>query len=235
MPASAMALSSSAISAALPSSPSPSCFWIAAICSRSSTSRWRSSSDGLGLPADLLRQPQHLDAVRQHARDLVHPRREVDGLQDLLLLFRLHVHIGGRQIGKRRRRLDRLDRGEKIGRRLRQQLDRFDGLRLQIDEPRLDFRRARVGLRNAQHARDQKRPAGEIFDDLEALLALADDMMGAVRRGDEAQRHWRACPCGACRSRSDRRPRLRAATGCRPGAARAPPAARPRPISAGRA
>ena len=85
---------------------------------------------GLGLPADLLRQPQHLDAVRQQARDLVHPRRDVDRLQNLLLLLRLHVHVGGRQIGERRRRLDRLDRGEQIGRRLRQQLDRLEGLRL---------------------------------------------------------------------------------------------------------
>ena len=42
-----IALSSSAISAALPSSPSPSSRWIAAICSRSSTSRWRSSSAAL--------------------------------------------------------------------------------------------------------------------------------------------------------------------------------------------
>ncbi len=99
----------------------------------------------LGLAADLLRQPKHLDAMRQQARDLVHPRHDVDGLQDLLLLLRLDVHIGGRQIGERRRRLDRLDRGEKVGRHLRQQLDRFDGLRLQIDETRLDFRRARSG------------------------------------------------------------------------------------------
>ena len=145
MPASVMALSSSAISAALPSSPSPSCFWIAAICSRSSTSRCRSSSDAL------VWRPISCDSrstsmrCASSARDLVHPRRDVDGLQDLLLLFRLDVHIGGRQIGERRRRLDRLDRGEKIGRHLRQQFDRFDGLRLQIDETRLDFRRAGSG------------------------------------------------------------------------------------------
>ena len=85
---------------------------------------------GLGLAADFLRQPQHLDAVRQRARHLVHARRNVDGFENLLLLFRLDVHIGGRQIGQRRRRLDRLDRGEQVGRHLRQQLDRFDALAL---------------------------------------------------------------------------------------------------------
>jgi hypothetical protein len=40
--------------------------------------------------------------------------------------------------------------------------------------------------RDLQHARDHERPAAEIFDDLEALLALADQMMRAVRRGDVA-------------------------------------------------
>ena len=35
-------------------------------------------------------------------------------------------------------------------------------------------------------ARDEERPAVQEFDDLEALLALADEMMRAVRRGDVA-------------------------------------------------
>ena len=95
---------------------------------------------GLGLPADLLRQPQHLDAVRQQPQHLVHARRNIDRLQDLLLLFRLHVHVGDGEIRKRGRTLDRLDRGQKLGRRLRQQLNCFQRLRLQIDEPRLDLR-----------------------------------------------------------------------------------------------
>ncbi len=95
----------------------------------------------LGLPADLLRQPQNLDAVGEQARDLVHARGDIDRLEDLLLLLRLHVHVGDRQIGERRRRIDRLDGGEQIGGHLRQQLDRFDGLRLQIDEARLDLGR----------------------------------------------------------------------------------------------
>ena len=138
----------------------------------------------LGLPADLLRQPQNLDAMRQQPQHLVHARDNVDRLEDLLLLFRLHVHVGDRQIGERRRRFDRLDGGEKLGRRLRQQFNRFEGLRLQIDEPRLDLGRAHVRLGDLQHASDEERPAAEIFDDLEALLALADQVVRTVRRGD---------------------------------------------------
>ena len=44
----------------------------------------------------------------------------------------------------------------------------------------------RLRLRNAQHAGDEERPAAQIFDDLETLLALADQVMRAVRRGDVA-------------------------------------------------
>ena len=82
----------------------------------------------LSLPADFLRQPQHFDPVREHAQDLVHARRKVDGFENVLLLVRLHVHIGDGEVGERSRRLDRLDRGDQIGRRLRQQLDRFQRL-----------------------------------------------------------------------------------------------------------
>ena len=140
----------------------------------------------LGLLADLLRQPQDFDAMRQLPRHLVHARRDVDGLENLLLFVRLHVHIGGGEVGELRGRLDRLDRGKQILRHLRQELDRLERLRLEIDEARLDFRRLCIRLGNAQHARDQERPAAQIFDDLEARFALADDMVGAVGRGDVA-------------------------------------------------
>ena len=70
---------------------------------------------------------------------------------------------------------------------LRKQLDRLDGLPLQIDEPRLDLGRAQIGLGDLHHARDKERPAGEIFGDLKPLLALADEMVRAVRRGDVAR------------------------------------------------
>ena len=40
----------------------------------------------------------------RYARNLVHAQREIDRLQDLLLLLRLDVHVGGREIGERRGR-----------------------------------------------------------------------------------------------------------------------------------
>ena len=140
----------------------------------------------LGLLADLLRQPQDLDAVREQPRDLVHAGGDVDRLQDLLLLLRLDVHVAGRQIGERRRGIDRLDGGEQVLRHLRQELNRLHGLRLEVHEARLDLRPAHGGFGNLQHARDHERPAGQILDDLKALFALADEMIGAVRRREVA-------------------------------------------------
>ncbi len=59
-------------------------------------------------------------------------------------------------------------------------------MRFEIDEPRLDFGRTDLRLGDTQYAGDQERPAGEIFSDLKALLALADEMMTAVGRRDVA-------------------------------------------------
>ncbi len=140
----------------------------------------------LGLPADLLRQAQDFDAMREQPRDLVHPRGNVDGFENLLLLVRLDIHVGGCEVGERRGRIDRLDGGEQILRHLRQQLDRLDRLRLQIDEARLDLRAAHARFGNVQHARDHERPARQILDHLEALLALTDEVVRTVRRGDVA-------------------------------------------------
>ena len=140
----------------------------------------------LGLPADLLRQPQDFDAMGEQARHLVHARGDVDRLQDLLLLLRLHVHVGDGEIGELRGRLDRLDGGHEFGGRLRQQLQRFHGLRPEVDEPRLDLRSARVRLRDLHDAGDEEGPACQVFDDLKTPLALADEMVRAVGRGDVA-------------------------------------------------
>ncbi len=75
---------------------------------------------GPGLLADLGRQPQHFEPLGEVVRNLVYALRKVDGLQDLLLVLRLDVHIGGREIGQRGGRGGRLERGQKLRRRLRQ-------------------------------------------------------------------------------------------------------------------
>ena len=139
-----------------------------------------------GLLADLGGELEHLDALRQKPGHLLHARGNVDGLQDLLLFLGLHIHVGDREIGERAGILDPLDRADEFLRRLRQQFDRLKGLPPQMQEARLDLGRARRRFRNAQHARDHERPAAQEFEHLEALLALADQVIGAVLAGDVA-------------------------------------------------
>ena len=137
-----------------------------------------------GLLADLVRQPQHLNAMREHARNLLHPRRDVDGLQDLLLLLRRHIHVGRGHIGQCGRRIDVLECSLQFRRRLRQKLNGLGRLSLKVKETCFDFRRLRVRLGNPQDTRHEKRPAVEEFDNLESLIALAHEMMRPIRRGD---------------------------------------------------
>ena len=135
----------------------------------------------LGLLADLGRQPQHLDAVRQQLGHLVHARGNVDGLQHFLLLVRLHVHVGHGHVGERARLLDRLHGADTSSRGACGSSSSASSA-----WPRKCSRRASISgvlgcrLRDAQHARDQERPAAEEFDDLEALVALAHQVMGAA-------------------------------------------------------
>ena len=138
----------------------------------------------LGLLADLRRQPQHFKPLGEVARNLLHALREVDGFQDLLLVLRLDVHIGGGEIGERRRRGGGLECGEKLRRRLRQQLNGFDGEPLQVEKTRLDLRRTRGGLRNMQHPRHRERRARQEIENAGTLDALADDVVGFVGRGN---------------------------------------------------
>ncbi len=141
---------------------------------------------GLGFAADLLGQPQHLDPMRQDARHPVDAGLDVDGFEDVLLLLGGGVHVGRHHVGERGRRVDALDRRQQFGRRLRQQLHRLDRLPLEVHEARFDVVRHRRRLGDPQHPRHEERPAVEKLDDLEALLALTDEMVGAVGRGEVA-------------------------------------------------
>src|SRR5690606_8565700 len=79
-----------------------------------------------GLLADLMRKLQHADPVGE---ELQHPREarlQIERLQNLLLLGRLEIDERGDEIGQGPGRADALDRGDKLARRLRQQLDRLD-------------------------------------------------------------------------------------------------------------
>ena len=141
---------------------------------------------GLGFPADLLRQPKHLDPMREQSRDPLHSGADVHRLEDLLLLVRRRVHEGRHQIGERARRIDALDGRQQLVGRLRQELDRLDRLALEMNETGLDLVRRRTGLGNPFRLGDEERPTGQIVIDPEPLLSLANEMIGAVRRGDVA-------------------------------------------------
>ena len=111
--------------------------------------------NGLGLPADFLAQPEDFDPLRKKPRNLVHPERQVDGLEDFLFLFRRDVHIGSREIRQRGSRLRILHRGNQLGRHLRQKFKRLDSLLAQQHGARFDLRSIHHGLRDAQNIRYQ--------------------------------------------------------------------------------
>src|SRR6516164_5093455 len=55
-----------------------------------------------------------------------------------------------------------------------------------MQQASLDLARLLLRLGDAEDPRDQERPAAQEFEHLEALLALADEMMRPVGRGDVA-------------------------------------------------
>ena len=140
-------LSSSAISGRAPS-PSPSSFWMAASCSRSTASRWRSLERGLGLAADLGREAQHLQPLRPgwprpcRAAPL---RSTVSRIS--CFSVGLGVHVGGGDVGQRAGRVDRRrPSARSSGRRLRDQVE--------------DLQRLGARLRNRASISASPSPAG---------------------------------------------------------------------------
>src|SRR6185437_15293431 len=119
---------------------------------------------------DIAGELQHLDALVESADDAVEPRPEVERLEDLLLLGGVHVRHADHEIRELTGRLHRLNGAHELRRRLWQQLQRLDRTVAQI-----------------QHARLQVRSAFDELENLEALLALADQVMHAVCRGHETR------------------------------------------------
>ena len=140
-----------------------------------------------GLLLQLVLQPEHLDAVAELLGDTVEPRRELDGLEHLLLLGRLDIEEAGDGVGKNSRRFDRAHRGTELRRRLWQQLECLRGQPLQVERPRLDLDRDAQGLGQRFHARSKERVARLEVDHAEALLALGDHVAAAVGRSHVAQ------------------------------------------------
>ena len=143
--------------------------------------------NGLGLPADLLGEPQHLDALRQEPRDLVHAHIEVDRLQDLLLIRGRDIHIGGGQIRQRASRLRALHGPDQLAWHLRQKLQRLDGLLAQQHGARFDLLAFNLGLGDALDFGRERRPLSHEIEHAETLDTLHDHMMAAIGRGQIAR------------------------------------------------
>ena len=101
---------------------------------------------GLGLVADLGRQAQHFQATGEQLGDLVEPRHQIGGLEDVLFLRRRGVEIGRGEVGQHGRRGRRLHGLAHLGRNARQQVERLAHLFLQVKEARLDLRPGRGRL-----------------------------------------------------------------------------------------
>lgn len=57
-----------------------------------------------------------------------------------------------------------------------------------MEKTRLDLRTARLRLRDTHDSPDQERPAAQELQDLESLVALADEMVCPIRRGHVASK-----------------------------------------------
>ena len=141
---------------------------------------------GPRLLADLLRQPQDFDALREKARHPIEPGGQLDGLEDLLLLLGRQIEVGADHVGEPAGIGHVADGLDQFRRRLRQELQRLERLPLEIEEAGFDLRRPGRGLLEPFDAGDQERPAAEEFDYAEPLLPLGDDVVRSILAGDVA-------------------------------------------------
>src|SRR5688572_12254015 len=140
----------------------------------------------LGLVADLLRDAQHADALGQVLEHLVEAPLEIEGLEQVLLVVVFDVEQVGDHVGKQRRRSHALHHDGELFRRARQELDRLDRLRFELQEACFD-----VGVRlvlRVDHlrARNEERPARQELEYAEAVLALHHEVVRAFGAGDVA-------------------------------------------------
>jgi hypothetical protein len=140
----------------------------------------------LGLLLDLAREPEHLDAPGEQRRDALEPLTQVEHFEQLLLLGGLDVEEARDGVGEGGRRLDRLQRVRQLRRRLRQQRDGLGGLLLQVQGACLDLRVRGAAVVEVLDAGDEVGEAAHGVEDAKAPLALADEVVRPVGRGDVA-------------------------------------------------
>src|SRR5262249_45753160 len=137
----------------------------------------------LCLLADLLRQPQHLELLREIAQQLVEPLRHVEGLEQVLLVGRAQVGDAGSEYGNRGRGLDLLDRAPYLGWRFREEEDWSPPPLIQPTHVRGARGREDLGPAALVETGDPVRIAGQKLEHAKATPAAGTEMMIAVRRG----------------------------------------------------
>ena len=138
----------------------------------------------LRLGLDFARELQHLDPVREQLEHAVDPRRGMDDLEHRLLLGRLEIHEARDHVGELARRGEALHRLHELGRRLRQQLERFDRALAELVQARFHLAALLVRGRQPLDPRDEERIAVEQLEHAEPSFALRNDVVRAVGRGD---------------------------------------------------
>ncbi len=141
---------------------------------------------GTGFLVDLPRDAQHLDTLAQKFQHDVQAFAQTESREHFLLLDGLEVQEACDQVHQRGNRLDAADRRGQLGGHLRQQLQRLHGQLAQPQTPRLDFRIQGGRLRMQLDARHPERLVLYELEHAEALLALTNEMVRAVRRGHVA-------------------------------------------------
>src|SRR6185312_7081111 len=149
---------------------------------------------GLRLLGDVARDLEHLHAMSEELHHLVEPRLEVEGLEQILLLLRLHVHEAHDQVRQLPGGVDALDGARQLRGYLRQQRQRFDGALLEEAHARFDV--GALGLRLLQSLDPRGEERGLTHDLLQAkpALTLTHEVMCPIRRshisndgGEDAQ------------------------------------------------
>ena len=177
----------SSSSGGLASSDSPSSFWI---CLQLLAQHELALTPLHGLAravADVRRQPQHLQPVRQAPQHGVEPLPQIHGLQDRLLLAGGQVEQAGHQIGQHAGQFQILHRGDQLRRRLLDQPQRLERALPQLVHARGDLGAIRRGFGDALDGHRRVRQALGSGQQPDAADALHDGMMRAVPGGDVAQ------------------------------------------------
>ena len=140
-----------------------------------------------GALVDLAGDLEHFHPPIDQRQNAVEARLQVESRQEFLFVGGFQVHEACDGVGQRRDGFDAADGVDEFRGRLRQQLQRLQRPLAQVDAAGFDFAIDHGRIPVAFDPGHEERLLARVVEDGEAFLALADHMMRAVRRRDEAQ------------------------------------------------